>query len=41
VIGEWKCPRRSKAFDVGAVMHQGNDDNLRAMMQAVFDHGVY
>lgn len=38
---ETAAPGGGFILDVGAVMHQGNDENLGAMMQAVLDYGVY
>ncbi len=38
---ETAAPGGGFLLDSGAVIHQGNDDNLRAMIQAARDYGVY
>jgi hypothetical protein len=38
---EAAAPGGGFLLDIGAVMHQGNDENLWAMMRSVLDYGVY
>ena len=38
---EIAAPGGGFLLDSGAVLHEGSDDNIRAMMQAAYDYGVY